>query len=324
MRRLQALFNPERYHGWGKHKKYFEGWYYKMINRDNNAAIAVIPGIGMDSTGRQQAFVQVLDGINQKSEYHKFEASAFKPASGNFELHIGANYFSQETISLDLPDLKGRLEFEHQVAWPKKWYSPGIMGPFTFVPLMECYHGILSMDHSIKGVLTFHGRDIDFSGGAGYMEKDWGHSFPSAYIWMQSNHFSQPGISLKSSVAKIPWLGSSFTGFIAGLYIHGKLISFTTYNSGKLLQSFADKNSVSLIYENSTYRLEINAERQKATSLASPVSGFMDGRINESMTDRIHFKLFDKHTKELLHQDSGDYAAVEVAGAIEEIRIPKK
>ncbi|MCK7537696.1 MAG: tocopherol cyclase family protein [Marinilabiliales bacterium] len=35
----------------------------------------------------------------------------------------------------------------------------------------------------------------DFSGGRGYIEKDWGHSFPSAYVWMQSNHFQLARIS---------------------------------------------------------------------------------------------------------------------------------
>ena len=51
------------------------------------------------------------------------------------------------------------------------------MGPFSFVPLMECYHGILSMNHSLKGTLSFQGENLLFTGGKGYIEKDWGHSF---------------------------------------------------------------------------------------------------------------------------------------------------
>ncbi|MEZ4893124.1 MAG: tocopherol cyclase family protein [Saprospiraceae bacterium] len=37
--------------------------------------------------------------------------------------------------------------------------------------------------------LTINGEELDFTGGKGYMEKDWGRSFPSAYFWMQTNHF---------------------------------------------------------------------------------------------------------------------------------------
>ena len=97
---------------------------------------------------------------------------------------------------------------------PNSFFSPGIMGPYSFIPFMECYHGILSMNHNISGVINHNGIDISFDGGKGYMEKDWGHSFPKAYIWMQSNHFSKPNISIKSSIAIIPWLKSSFIGHI--------------------------------------------------------------------------------------------------------------
>ena len=46
------------------------------------------------------------------------------------------------------------------------------MGPFAFVPFMECYHGIVSMDHIIQGELEIDGVNIDFSNGRGYLEKD--------------------------------------------------------------------------------------------------------------------------------------------------------
>lgn len=46
------------------------------------------------------------------------------------------------------------------------------MGPFSFVPFMEYYHGILSMDHNIEGSLEHNGKIISFDQGKGYMEKD--------------------------------------------------------------------------------------------------------------------------------------------------------
>ena len=45
------------------------------------------------------------------------------------------------------------------------------MGPFSFVPFMECYHGVLSMNHSIKGRLDFNGESLSFDNGKGYMER---------------------------------------------------------------------------------------------------------------------------------------------------------
>lgn len=315
----QALFHPEQYHGWGKTKRYFEGWYYKLVSADESAAYAFIPGIAMDDHGNRHAFIQVLDGKNCTAQYIKFDADEFVPKAGVFELAIGGNYFDTQRIQLDLPDIKGALTFGDTVPWSSSWYSPGIMGPFTFVPFMQCYHGILSMDHTITGALTIGDQEIDFTGGRGYMEKDWGRSFPSGYIWMQTNHFSTPGLSLKASVAKIPWLGSSFVGSIAGVWLHDRLIEFTTYNFSRLRKVYVDASKTDIIMENGKHRLEILAHRTKATSLASPIQGFMDGRIEESMTSTIEVMLYDKKSKKVLLDDTGRNAGLEVAGRYEEI-----
>jgi hypothetical protein len=321
IKKLQALFHPEQYHGWGRSKKYFEGWYYKVVNAEENRAFAFIPGIAMDENSNKQAFVQVLDGINKTAKYHRFEASEFIPTAGAFDVTIQKNRFKRNAISLELPGISGQLEFHNQVPWPSSWYSPGIMGPYSFVPFMQCYHGIVSMDHNVSGQLTIQNEKVDFTGGRGYMEKDWGSSFPSGYIWMQSNHFSEAGISLKSSVANIPWLASSFVGFIAGIWLYDRLIPFTTYNGTKLKKSFADEKKVELVMENKNYLLEIEAERDTATSLASPIQGFMDGRIEESMTAKIMVKLKDKRAGKVLLEDTGRNAGLEVAGNVEDVLV---
>jgi hypothetical protein len=317
--KLKAFFNPEYFQGEGKQKNYFEGWYFKVLNAAGTKAFAFIPGIAMDQYGTKQSFIQVLDGKNKTAVYHRYEVDQFVPSERSFNLNVAGSTFSENSIHLDLENIKGTLNFSGNIGWPKPFYSPGIMGPFSFVPFMECYHGIVSMDHSIQGTLTINDEIIDFTGGRGYIEKDWGRSFPSSYIWMQSNHFSKPGISLKSSVAKIPWLGSSFVGFISGLWLHDRLIQFTTYNGTVLRKSFADKEKVDLVLENRKHRLEILAKRDGATSLASPILGLMDGRIEESMTSEIEVQLFDRVSRSIIFSDTGKHTALEVAGKISEI-----
>jgi tocopherol cyclase len=319
IKRIQTLFHPEQYQGWGKRRRYFEGWYYKVLNAAEDKAFAFIPGIAMDENSHQHSFIQVLNGKNLTSEYYKFAFDEFKSETGKFEIKLANNSFSSSEIQLDLPNTKGKLNFSHQTPWPSSWYSPGIMGPYSFVPFMECYHGILSLDHSITGKLAVKDEMIDFTGGRGYMEKDWGHSFPSGYIWMQTNHFSKQGISLKASVARIPWLGSSFVGFIAGVWLHDRLFQFTTYNSTRLRKSFADLNKVELVLENKNYRLEILAHREVATELASPISGFMQGRIEESMTAKVEVVLTNLKSNRILLHDTGHNAGLEVAGKVEEV-----
>jgi hypothetical protein len=317
--KIRSFFNPEQFQGWTQKRKYFEGWYYKIVNRSETKAFAFIPGIAIDETGNKHAFIQVLDGKNKTSEYLRFVGSDFIPKAGSLDISIGKNHFTENHIDLKQPEIQGRITFEGNVPWPKPFYSPGIMGPYAFVPFMECYHGIVSMDHEIKGKLKIGAENIDFTGGRGYIEKDWGQSFPSAYVWMQTNHFSYPGISFKASVAKIPWIKSAFIGFIAGLWFENKLYRFTTYNRTKLKRCLISKKEVHLMLENKKFLLEIIAMRDQATELASPILGMMEGHIEESMTSTVNVKLTDKNSGVIVFNDTGRNAGLEVAGNIKEL-----
>ncbi|MDG1913016.1 MAG: tocopherol cyclase family protein [Crocinitomix sp.] len=316
-KRLRALWKPELYHGWGRKKSFFEGWYYKIVSADEKHAFAFIPGIAMDTDGKQQAFVQVLDGKKLTAAYHQFKGSEFIAQPTIHHVLVGKSNFTDNYIDLNLPHIKGKIQFENKFAWPSSWFSPGIMGPFSFAPRMECKHGILSMDNSLKGELIIDNERVDFNEGRGYMEKDWGHSFPEGYIWMQCNHFSTAGVSIKASVAKVPWMGSSFVGFIAGILINGTLYQFTTYNFTKLRHCSVEATQIAVTMENLKHRLEIIAHRERATVLAAPIGGFMDARIEESMMARLDVKLTEKKTGDIIFEDTGTSAGLEVAGKYE-------
>lgn len=312
--KIRSLFNPPMYQGWGKSRKYFEGWYFKVVNAGETVAFAFIPGISMNESGDKQAFIQVLDGKKKTAEFYPFEASAFQPSPTDFAVNVAGNFFSAGRIKLELPAVTGELSFTGNRGWPNPWYSPGIMGPYTFAPFMECNHGIISMDHTISGSLSINGVTTDFTGGRGYTEKDWGHSFPTAYIWMQSNHFDAPGISFKASVARIPWLTGSFTGFISGFLFDNRLYSFTEYGGGRLTHLEVTGPSVEMEFRNRTHILNITAPKDTATALASPIKGLMGGRIEESMTSVITLTLSEKATGRIIFTGEGRNGSIEVSG----------
>ncbi|MDP3645397.1 MAG: tocopherol cyclase family protein [Bacteroidota bacterium] len=248
--KIRSIFHPEQFQGWARKRNYFEGWYFKVVNEAETKAFALIPGIAMNGSGEKHAFIQILDGKKRTARYDKFESDTFRPNPDKFKISIGNNHFSEHDLHLNLPGLRANLQFSGNITWPNRWYSPGIMGPYTFLPFMECYHGIVSMDHVINGQVELDGEILDFANGRGYIEKDWGQSFPSAYVWLQTNHFSQTGISVKVSVAKIPYLGYSFVGFIAGIWLNNQLIQFTTYNQSSLRKSVIDTEKVELVMQN--------------------------------------------------------------------------
>ena len=136
--RWRALWHPEMYHGWGRAKNYFEGWYFKLVDPSGKYVFAVIPGVSYGQDGQAHAFIQVLDGIHCKAYYHQFPIEAFQPNTAKFDLQLGNNFFCTQKITLDLPQLKGSLIISEQHPWPKVMGAPGTMGWFSFVPFMDC------------------------------------------------------------------------------------------------------------------------------------------------------------------------------------------
>lgn len=317
LRRIRSVWYPDRYHGWGRQSNYFEGWYFKIVDPTEQYAFALIPGIAMDQAGKQQAFIQRLDGKAGTSAFHEFKAAVFQPEVDRFAVRIGTNFFSAGKMQLDLPELQGTLHFENLYPWPKMLGAPGIMGWYSFVPFMECYHGVVSVDHAIRGELEVYGRKVDFTGGRGYIEKDWGRSFPSSWIWMQTNHFgTDQRVSLMASVANIPWLNSHFIGCIVGFLLDDRLYRFATYTGAKMKVDIRE-HGVDLVFSDRKYRLEISAEQGHTGSLVSPISGKMTGKVNESMQATVAVKLYEG--KELLFEGTGKNAGLELAGAVADL-----
>lgn len=305
---------------------HFEGWYFKMVDASEQNALAVIPGVsfGANRNG-SHSFVQVLDGCNSKSYYFRFSIDDFSSSSQVFDISIDKNRFTLSGLSLNLEGEEGsiqaELSFGKTIPWPVRRLSPGAMGPFRFVPRLQCLHGILGFDHEIQGKLEIDGRSIDFSNGRGYIEKDWGREFPSAWIWMQSNHFDEKGVSFTSSIASIPFGRGTFTGLLAGLLHDGKIYRFTTYTRAKLSTPEVSDDRVVFTIQSKQHLLEVDAKRAQGALLRSPVEGLMTGRITESLDSSIHLRFYEKKkaSKELLFDGVGRNAGLEVVGNLDEI-----
>lgn len=297
---VKKLWNPEIYQGKYKTKNYFEGWYFKVIDKHKQNAIAIIPGISLgDSINNSHSFVQVIDASNNISDYLKFDIAKFKYSKNSFDIWINDNYFNKEGITLNLnsqrTSVNGSLKFKDIVSFPKTLICPGIMGPFSFIPFMECYHGIVNMHHNIIGMLNINGKDIDFTNGYGYIEKDWGHCFPESWIWLQSNHFDKCNASIMFSIAKIPWLHRYFIGFISFLYIDNKLYKFATYTNSKITKLLINNLDLDIELVNRNYKLSIVLEGSDGATLKAPKNGMMTREIIESISANANVKLFDNN-----------------------------
>lgn len=328
---LNTVFHPERYHGHQKKPPFFEGWYYKLVDAAEQARYAIIPGIFLsDDPQKHHAFIQVLDGLTGQATYHRYPATEFWAAEEAFEVRVGNSYFSAEQISLHIADeqrtVHGEVYFSQLHPWPVRWTSPGIMGAFGYLPNMECNHGVVSLDHTLAGCLAIDGREISFNDGRGYIEKDWGKSFPAGYVWMQSNHFHTAGTSFVGSIAIIPYMGITFPGFIIGLWHKQHLYRFATYTRATTEHLAISDTQVDWIVRNRTQRLQMTAQRAQGGLLYGPTRENMSDRVGETMLSTIELTLTAVHKghERLLFQGQGRNAGLEIHGDTERLLAMQK
>jgi len=315
---LPRLFRPSVYQGGRNPDHYFEGWYFKLVDAGGNQIWSVIPGVSFSDD--PHSFVQVIHANSGKTHYVRYDREAFRYTGNRFSVEIGPNAFTLEKIQLDLDttDLKisGMVRHEGLHPFPFRLLAPGIMGWYSYVPFMECYHGVVSMQHRINGSLRINGKDVSFDGGKGYIEKDWGRSMPSDWIWMQSNHFREGEYaSFMLSVARIPWRKSYFPGFLSFLLHDGKVYRFATYNRSVINRIEVNEKDVRVELSNRRHRLKVRVMRQDGGTLKAPRHGSMEREITESIVSSLTLELSDSRGK-VLFRGKGQYAGLEIVGDV--------
>ena len=310
----RRINQPISFQGARQVRSYFEGWYFKITDSSQGIAFAIIPGIAYDENGEGHVFIQTIDGVRRVSSYHEFDLELFEPSKNGFGISIANNHFSRSELKIDLEDIKMNVNLSPWAEIPRTWKRPGIMGWYAYMPFMQCYHGLGSMNHTVQGELSLHQSSFQLLKAKGYMEKDWGRSFPKAWIWTQCNNFECDDLSVFASVAHIPWIGSSFIGFLAVVYYNGNFETFATY-TGAERHTMVNDDSVRLEFRNGESQLLIESIKGEGSDLRSPISGSMTGKVNESLTSKMKIKYSNRSGMEVIEQ--GVFGGLEVAGDTE-------
>ncbi len=317
------IWHPEVFQGMGRRKNYFEGWYYKLIDKGNENVLGIIPGIALGRTREDShAFIQIFDAGKGKTHYLYYPLNAFSANKRVFQVRIAGNLFTEEKMVLDIQNhdigIRAELMFDEIEKYPQTLLSPGIMGPFSFLPFMECHHGIVNMRHRIHGKLTMNGRPIDFEDGEGYVEKDWGRSFPSAWIWAQANHFADAKASFMFSLANIPFMGREFRGMIAFFKDENRFARFATYNFSKLRRLSLNADFLEIGLESRQFILSAKIKRAQGYLLKAPESGRMVRMIEETIGAEASLVLTDKDGS-LLFEGASPNCGLEISEKAESV-----
>lgn len=272
------------FHGLNKKTSYFEGWYFKHQKGDK--CIAFIPGMNVDSKGNKLAFIQIV--TNDSSYFVHYLYSEFNVSCERLSIGIGNSTFSEDGIKVDIEDkdinINGSIKYSDIVK-----LDSNIMGPFApFSSKMQCNHGIISLRHRLSGEITINDEAYNFDGGVGYIEKDWGSSFPKTYSWIQCNDFKNRVCSIVASIADIPFMGRSFKGCICVVYYEGMEYKLCTYNGVKVLKN----NGTGMILKRGKYRLEIELNDENPQMILAPINGHLARSVHEHCGCTATFKFF--------------------------------
>lgn len=284
-------------------RRYFEGWYFK--HQIGNYVIAFVPGIHIGKDGKKNSFIQIITNDNSYNIIFPYDHCKFNRR--NCYVKIGENIFSKRGIKVNLhtPDIQivGKIKYGNL---DRIRYC--IMGYYRYLPFMECKHEVISMRHSLKGYLNIFNKKIELTKGSGYIEKDWGHSFPSRYFWLQSNSFIGDNASVMLSIARIPYLGFQFEGCICVIHYNGREYRFTTYlgvkiNAATETEVYLKQGKYKLYIFMDSDILElskgVNAENKRkfGYQLNAPARGDMNRPIKEDHLCVGRLILFNDHQK---------------------------
>ena len=256
-----------------------------------------------------------MDGIACDASYHRLNIETFRAGQKTLNVQLGNNHFHEGGMTLDLVDLRADLHFTKFTPLPKSVMRPGIMGWYSYVPFMQCYHGLGSMHHKVSGQVHIGGGKYELKNGIGYLEKDWGSSFPKAWIWSQCNTFEDhDDLSFFVSVAHIPWVTGAFIGFLAAISIGEEVVVFATY-TGARRTTRIEGNSVLINLQQGNTMLNLVIDQAEGAELRSPIRGEMTGKVNESMQARVQLQFIQNGQERI--KASGQYAGLEAVGPVD-------
>ena len=259
-------------------RSYFCGWYYRC--QSNNQTLAIIPSIHKIKE-RNFCTIQLITDTN--TFHAQFPYDNFNKDGD--EIRIGNNRFGRSGVSLDIHSpgfcVEGSVQFG--AFTPIKY---AIMGPFQYVPFMQCRHSVYSMRHRVDGEIQINDVPYVFHNVIGYMEGDRGYSFPKEYVWTQC---SFTGGALMLSVADIPLGKLHFTGVIGIVLLYGKEYRLATYTGAKAVNI----KDGEIIVKQGRFCLTVKQLGLPGHPLQAPVVGDMTRTIHEHPSCKVYYRFTD-------------------------------
>jgi hypothetical protein len=216
---LQSPFGPHKPPPKGP---WFEGWYVRVTDAKEHRSFAVIATsqlkpkeqsrFGVGSSGYLSVITQDGEGRPTKS-FESYPEKTFIKVKGqpltnyknedNSEFSWEApnhGWLTPEGFDLRIP---GKVEAKARLRggkpWSQSWSKWGPEGYGSFMPFITLHWFVHSLSSAAEYFLRIvdekSGDQVYQSSGTAHFEKNWGKSFPKAWMWLQADD-AEKGASL--------------------------------------------------------------------------------------------------------------------------------
>lgn len=227
-------------------KEKFEEWYFKIL--DIKQRKNIIGQISIkEKNGENYGTCHLMYTIDEEQ---KEETITIQNVQINKNgLSWENNTITKNKVQIDIDShCKGELVIEDVIDTKKSLIKPGVMGYYQYLPKLEFYEDIITLQGKIKGGLYVNGKAIDFNGGSYYLQRQWGNKYPNVWLWAECNGFQKKkNLALNIGVARLKLWFNYYTAFAIPVYYDNQVEIFANYNGGQIAKLYRYKGYVHLI-----------------------------------------------------------------------------
>jgi tocopherol cyclase len=252
------------YHWNNKDSRFFEGWYFRVTLPQEKQSFAFIYSIE-DPLGGQSisgGAVQIL-GIDEQylcrsfPDVNQFWASKSRLELGHWRktaLKIRPQLLQSAIFTRDIlegyqatstlhqgyirdPGTDQDCRWYYEIKPIYGWGKPNLpqkatAGWLSYLPIADPGWQVLTAYGLASGWIEWNNQRYEFLDTPFYAEKNWGHSFPEKWFWINCNRFSDESDLTLTAVGtkrKVLWW-SELVGLI-GIHYKGQFYSFSSLDS---------------------------------------------------------------------------------------------
>lgn len=282
-----SINKPSSLQGGFDRKKYFEGWFHKIYSAKYKASIILIYGYTTGNSAKKFGFIQVHIP-NQKVLIMYFDKNEVFCDPNQHIVRMGEHILTTNKIDIKTQEIDIQLHLtDNQSIHTFK----NSMGYSYVIPNLPCYHAILNKSHFVSGEINTKNTSFVMNQDMGYLEKNWGTSFPENYIWLHAVDPNNVEVNLLFSQAEIKWMGSTFLRHLGYLNFENECIDLRQLKNSVVSCSFVSSKKQLIHISSKLIELEISIILGQQVLFKGPEDGALQRDIIHYTDAIIEVKL---------------------------------